>query len=73
MNKIKLARLEAGYTQTQLCKMVKTSPKKLVEMERGNTDRATKILMLRLSEVLKIPVKELFFEDVKEFEEVTEN
>lgn len=73
MNKIKYARLEAGYTQTQLCKMVKTSPKKLVEMERGNTDRATKILMLRLSEVLKIPVKELFFEDVKEFEEVTEN
>lgn len=73
MNKIKFARLEAGYTQTQLCKMVKTSPKKLVEMERGNTDRVTKILMLRLSKVLNISVKELFFEDVEEFEEVTEN
>lgn len=68
MNKIKFARLDAGYTQTELCRIVKTSPKKLVQMERGNTDNVTKILMLRLSEVLKTPIKELFFDDLKEFD-----
>jgi len=69
MNKVKFARLEAGYTQTKLCKLVKTSPKKLVEIERGNTDNVSKILMIKLSQVLKTPIKELFFEDVKEYEE----
>ena len=69
MNKIKFARLDAGYTHTELCRIVKTSPKRLVEIERGNTDNVSKILMIRLSQALKTPIKELFFDDIKEFDE----
>ena len=30
--KVKIARIKKGLTQLQLCKLVKTSPKKIVEI-----------------------------------------
>ena len=54
--KVKIARIKKGLTQLQLCKLVKTSPKKIVEIERGNYDMVT----LGLAEVLDSNVVELF-------------
>lgn len=60
---IKLARIKKGLTQAELCKLVKTSPKKLVEIERGNYDNITKSLMERIAKVLDSTVQELFFSE----------
>jgi putative transcriptional regulator len=60
---VKIARIKAGFTQQQLCKIVKTSPKKLVEIERGNYGNVTKSLMERIAAALNSTVQELFFLD----------
>lgn len=60
---IKIARIKKGLTQAELCKMVKTSPKKLVEIERGNYDNVTKSLMERIAKALESTVQELFFSE----------
>ena len=59
---VKIARIKKGLTQAELCKMVKTSPKKLVEIERGNYDNVTKSLMERIAKALESTV-ELFFSE----------
>ncbi len=58
--KVKIARIKKGLTQLQLCKLVKTSPKKIVEIERGNYDMVTLGLAKKIAEVLDSNVVELF-------------
>lgn len=58
--KVKIARIKKGLTQLQLCKLVKTSPKKIVEIERGNYDMLTLGLAKKIAEVLDSNVVELF-------------
>lgn len=60
---VKIARIKKGLTQAELCKMVKTSPKKLVEIERGNYGNVTKSLMERIAKALESTVQELFFSE----------
>lgn len=60
---VKLARIKKGLTQAELCKIVKTSPKKLVDIERGNYANVTKSLMERIAKALDITVAELFFSE----------
>lgn len=63
MNKIKLKRLDAGLTQAELCKMVKTSPKKLVAIERGDIGHTNLSLMMRIATALNSTVQELFLNE----------
>ena len=58
--KVKIARIKKGLIQLQLCKLVKTSPKKIVEIERGNYDMVTLGLAKKIAEVLDSNVVELF-------------
>lgn len=60
---VKIARIKKGFTQAQLCKIVKTSPKKMVEIEKGNYDNVTKALMERIAKALDTTVVELFFSE----------
>ncbi|WP_041700803.1 helix-turn-helix transcriptional regulator [Clostridium kluyveri] len=60
---VKKARIKKGLTQAQLCKIVKTSPKKLVAIERGDYGNVTKSLMERISTALDSTVKDLFFNE----------
>lgn len=60
---VKIARIKKGLTQYELCKIVKTSPKKLVDIERGNYANVTKSLMERIAEALDSTVLELFFDE----------
>jgi putative transcriptional regulator len=60
---VKIARIKAGLTQSELCKRVKTSPKKLVEIERGHYENVTKGLMERIAAALNSTVQELFFQE----------
>lgn len=60
---VKIARIKKGLTQAELCKIVKTSPKKLVEIERGNYGNVTKSLMERIAKALDTTVQELFFSE----------
>ena len=56
---IKIARIKAGLTQAQLCKEIKMSPKKLIEVERGNYDILTLGNMKALSKALGMSIQEL--------------
>lgn len=58
---VKIARIKAGLTQAQLCKLVKTSPKKLVSIERGEDENVTKGLMIKIAKALNSDVQTLFF------------
>lgn len=60
---VKIARIKVGLTQSQLCKIVKTSPKKLVDIERGHYENVTKSLMERIAKATKSTVQELFFSE----------
>ncbi|PWL52083.1 MAG: transcriptional regulator [Clostridium cadaveris] len=60
---VKIARIKMGLTQAELCKIVKTSPKKLVEIERGHYENITKSLMQRIAKALNSDVQTLFFSD----------
>lgn len=59
----KIARIKSGFTQAQLSKIAKTSPKKIVEIERGDDSRITKDLMIKLAKALNSDVQTLFFSD----------
>lgn len=59
--KVKIARIRKDLTQAELCKIVKMSPKKLVEIEKGNYDKVNLGLMKKIAEALGEDVKELFF------------
>lgn len=61
--KVKLARIKKGFTQKELCQILKTSPKKLIDIERGNYDNVTKSLMEKIAYALDSNVQELFFEE----------
>ena len=63
MNKIKLKRLDAGLTQAELCKLVKTSPKKIVSIERGEVGNTNLNLMKRIASALNSTVEELFLNE----------
>ena len=58
---VKLARIKAGLTQVELCRIVKTSPKKLVSIERGDDENVTKGLMIKIAKALNSDVQTLFF------------
>lgn len=58
---VKLARIKLGITQSELCKRIKMSPKKLCEIEKGNTDSITLGQMKKLSNELNVSIQELFF------------
>lgn len=60
---VKIARIKAGLTQARLCEIVKTSPKKIVAIERGEYGNVTKDLMERIAAALNSTVTELFFSD----------
>lgn len=60
---IKIARIKKGLTQQQLCKKVNISPKKLVDVERGNFNKLTFLNMVKIAEVLGVTVQELFFNE----------
>lgn len=60
---VKIARIKAGLTQTQLCEMIKMSPKKLGAIEKGNYDIATLANMKALSDALDTTIQELFFSE----------
>lgn len=60
---VKLARIKKGLTQAQLCKLIKMSPSKLVEIERGHTDTITLRHMKKIAEVLDSTIEELFLQD----------
>ena len=62
---VKIARIKKGLTQQQLCKMLKISSKRLVEIERGHYEKVTKELMEKISETLDSTVQDLFFADDK--------
>ena len=61
--KVKIARIKKGLTQQELCKIVKASPKKLDEIERGHYEKVTKELMEKIAKALDLTVQELFFSD----------
>lgn len=60
---VKIARIKKGLTQQELCKIVKTSPKKLVEIERGHYEKVTKELMEKIAVALDSTIQELFFDE----------
>ncbi|AJH02207.1 hypothetical protein LF65_05700 [Clostridium beijerinckii] len=60
---VKVARIKKGLTQQQLCKIVKTSPKKLVAIEKGHYEKVTKELMEKIAAALDSTVQELFFDE----------
>lgn len=62
---VKIARIKKGLTQAQLCKIVKTSPKKLGSIERGKYGNVTKDLMESIAVALDSTVQELFFQDTE--------
>lgn len=58
---VKIARIKARLTQVQLCKIVKMSTRKLVEVEKGNYDILTLANMKAISNALNVDILELFF------------
>ncbi|MDU1442081.1 MAG: helix-turn-helix transcriptional regulator [Clostridium cochlearium] len=60
---VKIARIKKGLTQKELCKMVKTSPKKIVEIEKGNYDNVRIGLAKKIAKALDSTVQELFFNE----------
>lgn len=59
---VKLARIKIGLTQEELCKILKISKSTLLKIERGDFSSLRYPLMIKISEVLKLSVQELFFE-----------
>ena len=61
---VKLARIKKGISQKKLCEIVHTSPKKLVDIERGNYDNVTLKLMKKIAIALDSTVEELFLKEI---------
>ena len=61
--KVKIARIKKRLTQKELCKIVKTSSKKIVAIERGECDTVTIGLAKRIAKALDTTVQELFFSE----------
>ena len=60
---VKLARIKARLTQAQLCMLAKISPRKLVDVEKGNYDILTLANMKAISAALGVSIQELFFSE----------
>ena len=58
---VKIARIKKSLTQAQLCKIVKISPRKIVEIEKGNYDKVTIGLAKKIAKLLEMSVQDLFF------------
>lgn len=63
LNRIKRARLETGLTIDQLRKEVKTSPRTIVAIERGETGNVRLDLMKKIAAALNSTVEKLFLSD----------
>lgn len=59
--KIKLARIEKGLTQEELCKIVKMSRATLIKIEKGDFSPLSFNKIVSLSKVLGRTPQELFF------------
>lgn len=59
---VKIARIKKGMTQDDLCKALKISKTTMVRIEKGKYDIRLS-LMKKISEILKMSVQELFFQD----------
>ena len=57
---VKLARIKKGLTQIELCKRVKTSPRKIVQIERGNIDKVSFELAKKIAIELDSSINRLF-------------
>lgn len=61
MLKLKLSRIEKGYTQIELSKQLGISRYYLSSLERGKSKNPSIELMKEISKILKVSVEELFF------------
>ena len=68
-NKLKLRRLALGLTQTKVAKAINVTFQQIQKYEKG-TNGVSSIRLLQLSNYLKVP-NNYFFEDFKEFKDVT--
>ncbi len=60
---IKIARIKKGLTQMELCKRVKTSPRKIVQIERGDLGKVSFELAKRIAIELDSSINELFLNE----------
>ena len=60
---VKIARIKAGLTQSQVAKKCNMSLSSIVKLEKGDYDFLTLGKMKKLSEVLEVSVQELFFSE----------
>ena len=64
MNKtIKVARIQKGFTQKQLCEKVGIGVNTLVNLEKDNFQSLKYPLMIKLAKALDTTVAELFFSE----------
>ena len=68
-NKLKLRRLALGLTQTKVAKAINVTFQQIQKYEKGTNGVSSNRLM-QLSQFLKVPII-YFFEDFKEFKDVT--
>jgi putative transcriptional regulator len=60
---VKIARIKLGKTQKQICNEIRMSPKKLVEIEKGNYDILTLANMKAIAAALDTVIQTLFFSE----------
>ena len=70
-NKLKLRRLALGLTQTKVAKAINVTFQQIQKYEKGTNGVSSNRLM-QLSQFLKVPII-YFFEDFKEFKDVSAN
>lgn len=58
---VKIARIKKGMTQDDLCKALNVSKTTIVKIEKGEYDIRLS-LMKKISKLLQVDVKELFFQ-----------
>ena len=68
-NKLKLRRLALGLTQTKVAKAINVTFQQIQKYEKG-TNGVSSNRIMQLSQFLKVPII-FFFEDYKEFKDVT--
>ena len=69
-NKLKLRRLALGLTQTKVAKAINVTFQQIQKYEKGTNGVSSNRLM-QLAQFLKVPII-YFFEDFKEFKDVTQ-
>ena len=70
-NKLKLRRLALGLTQTKVAQAINVTFQQIQKYEKGTNGVSSNRLM-QLSQFLKVPII-YFFEDFKEFKDVSAN